>query len=245
MQSFAGASARRNCRVSKTDSGLHRSNSNANRAATHRGRLFSQSAAPILHGANSCSQEELKRVENSGGIQASLSGRYATALFELARDSKTLSVVEASLGTVRDALAESADFKALTASPLVSRGNAGKAVAAVARHLQLDATTTSFLGVLAHNRRLSQLPQIIRAFRGLASRHRGEKTAEVTSAHPLTDAQVTELKQQLRQRIGSDVAVELTTDPALLGGLVVRIGSQMIDSSIRTRLNTLAHAMKG
>ena len=184
-------------------------------------------------------------MESSGGIQASLGGRYATALFELARESKSIDAVEASLATVLQALDESSDFKALTTSPLIGRIDASKGVAAVASVLKLDATTTRFLGVLAHNRRLSQLQQIIRAFRGLASRHRGEKTAEVTSAHQLSDAQVAELKQQLRQRIGSDVAVEHTTDPALLGGLVVRIGSQMIDSSIRTRLNTLAHAMKG
>ena len=184
-------------------------------------------------------------MESSGGIQASLGGRYATALFELASESKTIDTVEASLGTVRQALAESADFKALTTSPLIGRVAAAKAIAAVAQSMKLDSTTTSFLGVLAHNRRLGQLPQIIRAFRGLASRYRGEVTADVTSAHPLTAAQVTELKQQLRQRVGSDVAVDLTTDPALLGGLVVRIGPQMIDSSIRTRLNTLAHAMKG
>jgi F-type H+-transporting ATPase subunit delta len=184
-------------------------------------------------------------VESSGGIQASLGGRYATALFDLARESKAIDVVEASLSTVRQALTESADFKALTTSPLLGRIDAAKGVAAVAKELQLDGTTTAFLGVLAHNRRLNQLPAIIRAFRGLASRHRGETTAEVTSAHPLSDAQVVELKQQLRQRVGRDVAVELAVDKNLLGGLVVRIGSQMIDSSIRTRLNTLAHAMKG
>ncbi len=184
-------------------------------------------------------------MESSGGIQASLGGRYATALFELAKEAKTVAAVEASLATVRQALTDSADFKALTTSPLIGRVDAANGVAAVAGVLKLDATTTSFLGVLAHNRRLNQLPAIIRAFRGLASRWRGETTAEVTSAHPLNAAQVAELKQQLRQRVGSEVSVELTTDPALLGGLVVRIGSQMIDSSIRTRLNTLAHAMKG
>ena len=184
-------------------------------------------------------------MENSGGIQASLSGRYATALFELARDSKTIATVEASLDTVRDALAESADFKALTSSPLIARAAAAKAVAAVAKLLKLDATTTSFLGVLAENRRLAQLPAIITSFRALAANFRGETTAEVTSAHPLTAAQVTELKQQLRTRIGRDVSVDLSVDPSLLGGLVVKIGSQMIDSSIKTRLNTLAQAMKG
>ena len=180
-----------------------------------------------------------------GGIQASLGGRYALALFDLARDSKSIDTVEASLAKVRDALAQSDDFRALTTSPLVARGAAVKAVLATAEALGVDATTRNFLGVLAENRRLGQLPAIIRAFRTLAARHRGEATAEVTSAHPLTDEQVGELRQQLRTRMGRDVSVDLSVDPELLGGLVVRIGSQMIDSSIRTRLNTLAHAMKG
>ncbi len=180
-----------------------------------------------------------------GGIQASLGGRYALALFELARDAKSIDQVEASLSTVRDALAQSDDFRALTASPVVSRGDAAKAVLASATEMGVDATTRSFLGVLAENRRLGQLPAIIRAFRQLASRHRGEVSAEVTSAHPLSEDQVGQLEQQLRQRVGREVAVELAVDPALLGGLVVRIGSQMIDSSIRTRLNALGSAMKG
>ncbi len=182
---------------------------------------------------------------NLGGIQASLGGRYATALFDLARDARAIEAVEESLSSVRDALAQSDDLRCLTASPLVARGDAIRAVLATADQLGLDPTTRSFLGVLAENRRLAQLPAIIRAFRALAARHRGETTAEVTSAHPLTDDQVVELKQQLRQRVGREVAVDLSVDPALLGGLVVRIGSQMIDSSIRTRLNALAHVMKG
>ena len=162
-----------------------------------------------------------------------------------ARDARTIDTVESSLATVRDALNESDDFRALTVSPLVARGATVKAVLATADALGIDATTKNFLGVLAENRRLGQLPAIIRAFRQLAARHRGEIAAEVTSAHPLNDEQVVELKQQLRQRVGRDVSVDLSVDPDLLGGLVVRIGSQMIDSSIRTRLNTLAHAMKG
>lgn len=184
-------------------------------------------------------------METSGGIQASLSGRYALALFELARDARSIDAVEASLATVRDALRDSTDLRTLIASPVVGRGTATKTVLAIADQLGLDATTRSFLGVLAENRRLGELPAIVRAYRTLASRHRGELTAEVTSAHPLTADQVVELKQQLRQRLGREVAVDLSVDPALLGGLVVRIGSQMIDSSIRTRLNALAHAMKG
>lgn len=184
-------------------------------------------------------------METSGGIQASLGGRYALALFDLARESKSIDAVEASLATVRDALLQSADFKTLTMSPLVSRTDASRAVLASADALGLDPTTKSFLGVLAQNRRLGDLPKIARAFRTLAARHRGETNAEVVSAHPLDESQVAELKQQLRTRIGRDVSVDLSVDPQLLGGLVVRIGSQMIDSSIRTRLNTLAHAMKG
>jgi len=180
-----------------------------------------------------------------GSIQASLGGRYATALFDLAAGARTIETVEASLAKVRAALDQSDDFKALTTSPVVARDAAARAVLATADELGVDATTRNFLGVLAHNRRLAELPAIIRAFRALAARHRGEVTAEVTSAHALADDQVAELKQQLRQRIGREVSVELAVDPALLGGLVVRIGSQMIDSSIRTRLNALASAMKG
>ena len=181
----------------------------------------------------------------AAGVQASLAGRYAAALFDLARDGRAIDAVERSLGTVRDALAQSDDFRRLTTSPLVGRAAARRAVAAVAAELDLDDITRRFLGVLADNRRLAELPRIGRAFRDLAARHRGETSAEVTSAHPLSDEQVDELRHQLRLRIGREVSVDLSVDPQLLGGLVVRIGSQMIDSSIRTRLNALASAMKG
>ncbi|WP_429588954.1 F0F1 ATP synthase subunit delta [Sphingomonas zeicaulis] len=184
-------------------------------------------------------------MENSGGIQASLAGRYATALFDLARDQNQIAVVEGSLATLRAALAQSDDFRQLTTSPLVSRSAAGRAVTAAAREMGIDALTVNFLGVLASNRRLSALGDISRAFGQLAAAYRGEASAQVTSAHPLTDDQVDALKAQLKARVGRDVSVDLTVDPAILGGLIVRIGSQMIDSSIRTRLNTLAHAMKG
>jgi F-type H+-transporting ATPase subunit delta len=184
-------------------------------------------------------------VETSSGIQASLSGRYAKALFDLADEGKNVAVVEASLATLRRSLDESDDLCALTTNPLISRKDAGKAVAAIAQAMELDATTTSFLGVLAENHRLGQLPAVIRAFRRLAAQQRGETSAEVVSAHPLTPAQTDALTQQLRARVGRDVSVDLSVDPALLGGMIVRIGSQQIDSSIRTRLNSLAHAMKG
>ena len=195
--------------------------------------------------------EELDRVEVSGGgiggggMEASLGGRYGSALFDLARDAKAIDQVERSLTAVRDAIAQSDDFRTLTTSPTLARGDAVKGVLAAADSLGLDPTTRSFLGVLAENRRLGQLGNIVRAFRRLASRHRGEATAEVVSAHPLDEGQVSELKQQLRTRVGRDVTVDLRVDPNLLGGLVVKIGSQMIDSSIRTRLNALSSAMRG
>ncbi|MPT47539.1 MAG: F0F1 ATP synthase subunit delta [Sphingobium sp.] len=184
-------------------------------------------------------------MENSGGIQASLSGRYALALFELARDKNELDSVAASLAAIKAALSESDDFRNLTVSPVIGREAATKAVAGLSSTLGLDTLTANFLGVLANARRLPQLSAAIRAFETLLSRHKGETRAEVTSAHALDAAQTDALAKSLKARIGRDVTVDLKVDPAILGGLVVKIGSQMIDSSIRTRLNTLAQAMKG
>jgi len=184
-------------------------------------------------------------VENSGGIQASLAGRYARALFDLGVERDALESVEASLGTVAQALAESADLRELITNPLVSRKNASNAIAAVGRELDSDPLTSNFLAVLAGNARLSQLPAIIAAFRAMTAAHRGEVTAHVTSAHALDDVQIKALKAKLKARVGHDVAIETTLNPDLLGGLIVKIGSQMIDGSIATKLNTLALAMKG
>ncbi len=184
-------------------------------------------------------------MEYSGGIQASLAGRYAMALFELAREEKKLEAVGASLAAVRSALAESDDFRRLITSPLVSRDEATEATLASADAMGVDPITRNFLGVLAQNRRLSQIGAVIRAFNALAAQHRGEITAEVTSAHPLDDDQLAALKANLRARMGRDINVDLNTDPSILGGLVVKIGSEMIDGSIRTKLNSLAQAMKG
>jgi len=184
-------------------------------------------------------------VENSGGIQASLAGRYALALFQLARDNGQLDSVGGSLASLKAALAEVPDFRALVSSPLVGRDAATKAIAGIAASLQLDPLTGNFLGVLAGNRRLGKLADMIRAFETLVSGHKGETRAEVTSAFPLSAEQTAALSQQLRTRVGREVALDTRVDPAIMGGLVVKIGSQMIDSSIRTRLNTLAQAMKG
>jgi F-type H+-transporting ATPase subunit delta len=190
-------------------------------------------------------QGDVNSVEHSGGIQASLSGRYAMALFELARDAKQIDAVSASLANVKAALGESEEFRKLTSSPLVTRDEALKATAAAATALKADDLTTKFLGTLASNRRLSQLGAVIRAFNLLAAQHRGETTAVVTSAHPLGDDQVEALKAKLKAELKRDVALDLNVDPEILGGLIVKVGSRQIDGSIRTKLNTLAQRMKG
>ncbi len=178
-------------------------------------------------------------------MQASLAGRYARALFDLAGEQGSLGAVESSIATIGAALGESGALKALVTSPVVSRADAGRAMAGIASQLKLDALTTNFLGVLAANRRLGELGAIVRAFGQLAAAHRGEASADVISARPLDDSQVAALKAKLKGRLGRDVAVNLTVDPAILGGLVVKVGSRLVDSSIRTRLNSIAAAMRG
>lgn len=181
----------------------------------------------------------------SGGIVTGLAGRYATALFGLARDQKQIDTVSQSLVKLRSALRESTDFATLTTSPLIGREEGLKATLAAAGALGVDPLTRNFLGVLAKGRRLGILGNVIRDFMRLAAHARGETTAEVTSAHPLNDDQVAALKARLKASIGRDVTVDLRVDPAILGGLVVRVGSRMIDSSIKTKLDNLALAMKG
>src|SRR3954449_3404522 len=161
-------------------------------------------SAPFFHGAH-FQFWSFSRVETSGGIRASLAGRYASALFDLARDQRQIESVGKSLDALGLALLDSKDFGELVSSPLVSRDDAGKAFAALAAQLGLDPITANFLGVLARNGRKNALRGVIRAFRRLAAEHRGEVTADVTTARPLNDGQIAALKQQLRARAGRDV----------------------------------------
>jgi F-type H+-transporting ATPase subunit delta len=185
------------------------------------------------------------RVETSGGIRATLAGRYASALFDLARDQRQIESVGKSLDALSQALLDSKDFAELVTSPLVSRDEAGKAFAALAPQLGLDPITANFLGVLARNGRKNELRKVVRAYGRLAADHRGETTAEIVTARPLNDDQLAALKAQLRARAGRDVAIDAAVDPNILGGIVVKLGSQQIDASIRSKLNRLAAAMKG
>ena len=183
-------------------------------------------------------------MEISAGIQASLAGRYASALFDLASENGTVTAVESDLGQLETALAESSELAAVTTNPKVGRSDAQKALWGVSAILGVTELTQNFLGVLAQNRRLAELPKVIRAFRSIAAAQRGEVTAEVTSAHALTDTQLADLKARLTAREGRTVKLSTKVEPDLLGGLVVTIGSKRIDASIRTRLNSLSQAMK-
>lgn len=180
----------------------------------------------------------------SAGIKASLAGRYASALFELASESGIVTAIESDLDKLATALSESAELAALTTNPELTRAVQGEAMAAVAKTLELSELTTKFLGVLAANRRLAKLRDIIAAFKAIAAAQRGEIAATVTSAHPLDPAQLEALKARLTAREGRTVVLSAKVDPDLLGGLVITIGSQRIDASIRTRLNLLAKAIE-
>lgn len=184
-------------------------------------------------------------MELSAGIQASLAGRYASALFDLASEAGTVTSVESDLDNLESALGESAELRALIRNPEISREQIGKVMAGLGTAMELSELTQHFLGVLAENRRVAELPAMIRAFHIIAAAQRGEVTAEVASAHALSDEQVAALETKLRAREGRTVKLKTRVDPSLLGGLVVTVGSKRIDGSIRTRLNSLAQAMKG
>ena len=174
-----------------------------------------------------------------------ITGRYALALFDLANESKALEAVESDLTGLSAALDESADLRSLVASPVYGRADQSAAIAAIAKASKLGDMATKFLGVLVTNRRLNILSGVIADFSRLMSHHRGEVTAQVASAHELSSAQLKELNKKLKASVGHDVAIDAVVDESLLGGLVVKVGSLMVDSSLKTKLDNLAITMKG
>lgn len=171
--------------------------------------------------------------------------RYATALFELAEGQGALDQVAGDLKTLKAMVRESADLRRLLDSPVLTRAETGKAIAALAEAAKFSGLTANFLGLLAKNRRLFSLPGVIGAYLGRLAAKRGELSAQVASAVPLTQGQLDALSSTLKAAFGGTVAVDVTVDPSLLGGLVVKVGSRMVDSSLKTKLQHLKLAMKG
>ena len=173
-----------------------------------------------------------------------VSGRYATALFELARDERSVDAVKADLDKFEAMLAESDDLKRLVRSPVFSADVQSKALAAVLDQADISGISANFLKVLTANRRLFAVADVIRAFRALVAKFRGEATADVTVAEPLSDKNLDALKSALKTISGKDVTLNVKVDPSIIGGLIVKLGSRMVDSSLRTKLHALKHAMK-
>ena len=177
-------------------------------------------------------------------ISTSIAARYATAVYDLAKDGKKVKAIEADLGILSDTMADSSDFNALIHSPIYSRIEQGKAIAALAKEMKLSPIMANTLALMATKRRLFVLPQLVVALRAAIAEDNGEVTAEVTSATALTKAQSDSLSKTLKAKLGKTVTINATVDEALIGGLVVKVGSKMIDTSIRSKLNSLQNAMK-
>ena len=171
--------------------------------------------------------------------------RYATALFELAQEERAVETVERDFAALKTAVGDSADLARLVRAPVFSREEQQKGMDAVLRRMEAAPLTVRFVLLLAAKRRLFVLLDAIRAFETLAARLRGEVRAQVTSARPLSDAEVSELRAVLKSRLGRDARLDAKVDPSLLGGLVVKVGSRMIDSSLRTKLDGLRVALRG
>ncbi|WP_420131115.1 F0F1 ATP synthase subunit delta [Rhodopseudomonas sp.] len=173
-----------------------------------------------------------------------VSGRYATALFELARDEKVVDAVTADLDKFSALLKESPELVRLVRSPVFGADVQGKALGAVLDKAGVTGISANFLKLLAANRRLFAVADVIRAYRALVAKFKGEATADVTVAENLSDKNLEALKTALKSVTGKDVTLNINVDPAIIGGLVVKLGSRMVDSSIRTKLNSIKHAMK-
>ena len=178
------------------------------------------------------------------GIVSGMAGRYATALFELARESNALDQVQSDLNAFNALVASSPDLTRLVRSPLFSAQEQAKALDAVLDKASISGVAKNFLRVVTANRRLFAVDQIIRGFNARVAAHKGEVTAQVTVAEPLNDARMNEIRDALKQVTGKDVQVDVTVDPTIIGGLVVKLGSRMIDASLRTKLNSIKLAMK-
>ena len=189
-------------------------------------------------------KEKLVPVADTSQLVSGVAERYASSLFDLAQEAGSADSVGKDLARFQALIDGSEDLKRLILSPVFSAEDQTKAISAVAAKAGITGLVANFLKVVASNRRLFAVPGMIQAYRVIAARARGEITADVTSAHALTAAQENELKAALKGVTGKDVAVAVTVDPSILGGLIVKVGSRQIDTSLRTKLSTLKLALK-
>ena len=181
----------------------------------------------------------------SEAAEGGLAGRYANAVFELAQEQKAVDAVSADLASLRRAMETSSDLNRLVRSPVFGAEDQAKALKAVLEKMGAQALTIKFVLLLAHKRRLFVLTQIIKQYEHLVAISRGETEAEVTAARALNDGELNELRAALKAKLGKEPRLHSKIDPTLLGGLIVKVGSRMIDSSLRTKLDGLRSAMKG
>jgi len=183
-------------------------------------------------------------VSEPASISSGIAKRYATAIFELAKEGKSLKALEGDLDTLEAAIAESSDFAALISSPVYSREDQAGALSALAKKMKLSPMVSNSLSLMASKRRLFVLPYLAAELRQQIADEKGEVTADVTAAKALTKTQSDKLAKTLKASIGKDVKVNVAVDESLIGGLIVKVGSKMIDTSIRAKLNTLQNSMK-
>ena len=183
-------------------------------------------------------------MSETASTASGIAGRYALAVFDLVKEAKGVKALEADVAALGAALAESFDLRALIASPIYSRDEQAAAIAAIARKMKLSGILANTMGLMAANRRLFVLPQLLTTLTAMIAEEKGEVTADVTAATDLTAAQSKKLAASLKASVGKDVKLNVSVDESLIGGLIVKVGSKMIDTSIRSKLASLQNVMK-
>lgn len=183
-------------------------------------------------------------VSETAGISTGIAARYATAVFDLAKEGKDIKALETDVAALQAAIADSADFTTLLTSPLYNRDEQGAAVTAISKKMGLSVTVSNVLSLLVAKRRLFVLPHMLAVLQDRLADERGEMTAEVTTAKSLTEAQSDKLAKTLSGQVGKTVTIKQTVDESIIGGLIVKMGSRMIDTSIAAKLNALQNTMK-
>lgn len=211
------------------------------RAARHLGRMLESGPVPAGTEARDNGRVD---VSEPASISLGIATRYATALFELAKEAGALKALEADTAALSEALAASPELRAVIASPVVSREDQGRVIAAIGARLGLNALTANTLALMSEKRRLFVLPQFLANIADQIAAEKGEVTAEVTAARALSAAQSKKLAETLKARVGKTVKLKTTVDESLIGGLVVKLGSTMIDTSVKAKLAALQNAMK-